>query len=224
MNFLAHAVLAGNEADVVAGSAAGDFVKGVLYDDQYPANFLFGVRLHRRIDAFSNQQPLLRASADRLPKSLRRIGPPCIDMLADHFLARVAKAQPLKYLPFISGSPIYSASASDPDASDANAQPLTLEAYEDQVHQTLKAHWPRLSTAARRFFVHAENTRLFSSYAEFSRVGRGIGYVCERLGRATDSKPMVLAIEAQLAALEADFHQYWPALLEEASRYERARR
>ncbi len=203
MNFLAHAVLAGSQADIVAGSAAGDFIKGVLYDDHYPKRFLFGVRLHRRIDAFSNQEPCLRASANRLPSHLRRIGPPCIDMIADHFLARATEREPLTYLPTL-----------------PSATPVTnLEEYEDGLHRLLADHWQQLPPGAQRFFTHAKTTRLFSNYADFDRVSRGIRYVCERLGRAEDGPAMVAAMATQIDALESDFTTYWPALLGEAERF-----
>ena len=203
MNFLAHAVLAGRHTDVVAGSLAGDFIKGVLYDDQHPRDFLFGVRLHRRIDAFSNQEPQLRASANRLPNHLRRIGPPCIDMIADHFLALAAQAAPQNYLPAIAGT------------EPANS----LQDYEDGLHDAITAHWQRLSPAAQRFFTHAKTTRLFSRYADFDRVSRGIGYVCERLGRVDDAPAMIEAMRTQTDALKSDFAEYWPALLGEAERF-----
>ena len=206
MNFLAHAALAGTVPAVVAGSTAGDFVKGVLYDDQYPAEFLLGIRLHRRLDAFSNRQEDLRASADRLPKPLRRIAPPCIDMIADHFLARAALTHPSDYLPAIGST----------------AAPITLLSHEDWVHSTLSPHWHRLSPGAQRFFTHARTTRLFSNYADFDRTSRGIGYVCERLGRAADAPAMIRAISENLGELETDFYAYWPTLVAEAERYQGA--
>lgn len=210
MNFLAHAVLAGDAANVVAGSLAGDFVKGVLYDEQYPADFLLGIRLHRRLDAFSNQNQLLRESANRLPKALRRIAPPCIDMLADHLLARAALAQPADYLP----DPVIWG----PHSDNAAERPALLD-YEDWLHSSLNTHWQRLSPSAQRFFTHAKTTRLFSSYADFDRTSRGIGYVCERLGRKADAAAMVQALDAAADTLATDFAGYWPELVAEARRY-----
>lgn len=204
MNFLAHAILAGATPAVVAGSTAGDFIKGVLHDDQYPAEFLHGIRLHRRLDAFSNTQEHLRASANRLPKTLRRLAPPCIDMIADHFLARAALWHPGDYLPAIGKT----------------VAPITLLGHEDWVHSTLSAHWHRLSPDAQRFFTHARTTLLFSNYADFERTSRGIGYVCERLGRAADAPAMIHAISENLGELETDFYAYWPALVAEAERFQ----
>jgi len=206
VNFLAHAVLAGSVSAEVAGSTAGDFVKGVLYDDQYPASFLFGVRLHRRLDAFSNQHELLRRSANRLPNSLRRIAPPCIDMIADHFLARAALAEPSDYLPAVDGQLLHP----------------SLRDYEDWVHSSLTPHWDLLSDSAQRFFTHAKSTRLFSSYADFDRTSRGIVHVCERLGRSDQAPAVIQALAAARPALEADFHGYWPELLAEAQRFQAA--
>jgi len=204
MNFLAHAVLAGNAPDRIAGSMAGDFVKGVLYDADYPAEFLLGLRLHRRIDAFSNRQVHLRQSAGRLPEQLRRMAPPCIDMLADHFLADAAIKDPEAYLSAIAGKP---------DSAD------TLTHYENALHQILAPHLGRLSPEAKRFFDHAHRTHLFSSYQTFERTARGIHYVCERLGSADQGPAMVDALEGRLEVLRNDFDHYWPALKAEASRY-----
>ena len=168
MNFLAHAVLAGSSAERIAGSMAGDFVKGVLYEANFQPEFLVGLRLHRRIDAFSNQEPILRRSAKRLPADLQRLAPPCIDMMADHFLARHAQADPSAYLPAIEGQ------------RNSN---LSLVNYERALHQILDQHKTMLGEDAERFFSHAESTRLFSDYQNFERIKRGIHYLCKRLGQ-----------------------------------------
>jgi len=204
MNFLAHAVLAGSSPDKIAGSLAGDFVKGVLYDKDYPREFLIGLRLHRRVDAFSNTQTYLRQSAQRLPPEVRRIAPPCIDMLADHFLANAACTHPQEYLNKIEGLPT---SAED------------LKHYEDALHQTIAPHLNRLSSQAQRFFSHAQRTRLFSEYQNFERTARGINHVCERLGHTDKGPAVVAAIADNLVNLRSDFDNYWPALRDEANRY-----
>ena len=204
MNFLAHAVLAGSVPDRIAGSMAGDFVKGVLYDSDYPAEFLLGLRLHRRIDAFSNRQVHLRQSAGRLPEQLRRIAPPCIDMLADHFLANAAAKAPEDYLNRVDGRP---------HSADS------LNHYEQTLHQILIPHLSRLNPDATRFFEHAQRTHLFSNYQTFERTARGISYVCERLGSADNGPAMVDALAQRLDDLRGDFDHYWPALKGEASRY-----
>ncbi len=204
MNFLAHAVLAGCSEDRIAGSLAGDFVKGVLHEQAYPAEFMRGLRLHRRIDAFSNRNHFLRRSADRLPAELRRIAPPCIDMMADHFLAESAAADPQLYLPVPKKFPHAG---------------LSLKHYETMLHEAIKPHLELLSPEARRFFHHAESTALFSSYQSFDRVARGVSYVCERLGHASETPSVLGALTANREGLYNDFLNYWPALNRESERF-----
>ena len=204
MNFLAHAVLAGNNAGVIAGSLAGDFVKGVLKDGDYPADFLLGIRLHRRLDAFSNSEPALRRSAGRLPDNLRRIAPPCIDVLADHFLAEAAYNDAAAFLPRM--------------YADRNGE-ISLENYEASLHSILASLDHLLTDDARRFFNHASATRLFSDYRNFDRAARGIAHVCERLDRATLAERVTGTLLDQRSELQADFSDYWPALVGEARRF-----
>ena len=74
MNFLAHCALAGADEDLIVGSFLGDFVKGPISTD-LPTGVQRGVRLHRRIDAYSNMQADIRVSVERFPAELRRIAP-----------------------------------------------------------------------------------------------------------------------------------------------------
>jgi len=204
MNFLAHAVLAGSSAERIVGSMAGDFVKGVLYEANFQPEFLLGLRLHRRIDAFSNQQPILRKSAKRLPAHLQRLAAPCIDMMADHFLACHAQTNPGAYLPAIEGQ------------LKSN---LSLVNYEKALHQILGQHKTMLGEDAVRFFSHAKATHLFSDYQNFKRIERSILYLCKRLGQNERGEEMINALAEQFEGLSEDFLNYWPSLKAEANRF-----
>ena len=87
MNFLAHCLLAHPGDGFVAGGILGDFVKGNI-PESFPVDLRAGVRLHRRIDSFSNRLPAMKDSARRFPPTLRRVAPVLLDIVADHFLAR----------------------------------------------------------------------------------------------------------------------------------------
>jgi len=171
-------------------------VKGVLYDGDFPTDFLLGVRLHRRIDAFSNSQPDLRASVKRLPRSLRRFAPPCIDVLADHFLATNLEANDGKLLGH---------------ADFGN--------YRTWLYSLLEQHKQLLSVDAQQFFAHVRRTDLLLGYADWARLQRVIEHVCKRLGRPELGKPMAAAMQSQLDNLALDFEAYWPALNAEAQRF-----
>ncbi|TNF34003.1 MAG: DUF479 domain-containing protein [Gammaproteobacteria bacterium] len=94
MNHLAHAHLArahpegSSSASFCAGSVLGDFVKGVIDDNDWPAALADGIRFHRRIDGFTDRHPITRECRQRFPSDWRRLSGPALDVLWDHFLSR----------------------------------------------------------------------------------------------------------------------------------------
>ena len=91
MNFLAHIYLSPQTDDEILGSVLGDFVKGPLNAPQlrleFGAGVLRGIALHRRIDAFTDRHPAVRASMARVSDRRRRYAGVMIDLFYDHFLA-----------------------------------------------------------------------------------------------------------------------------------------
>jgi len=87
LNFLAHSVLAFDDDALLVGQIAGDFVRGPDLS-AYPSRIATGIRLHRRIDAFTDGH-LRVADARRLfEPPLRRYAGIIVDIVFDHWLAR----------------------------------------------------------------------------------------------------------------------------------------
>lgn len=87
MNHLAHFLLAQGQPHLEIGAFLGDYIKGPLRG-QFPQNIENGIRLHRKIDAFTDKHPVIRQSCSRMDPQLRRYAPIMIDVFFDHFLAR----------------------------------------------------------------------------------------------------------------------------------------
>ena len=68
MNYLAHLHLGGDAPAQLLGSLYGDFVKGPLAG-QWPADIEAAIRLHRRIDVFTDNHPLQLQARARFPLS-----------------------------------------------------------------------------------------------------------------------------------------------------------
>lgn len=69
MNFLAHTYLSGENDDLKIGNFLGDFVKGrlnKLSQNQYTEGIIKGIALHREIDYFTDNHPIVKQSIDRL--------------------------------------------------------------------------------------------------------------------------------------------------------------
>ena len=86
MNHLAHFHLAWPERDLLAGALEGDYRKGPLGSD-IPAPLARGVRLHRLIDAYTDQHPDLAELRRAFPQRLRRYAGILLDLSFDHYLS-----------------------------------------------------------------------------------------------------------------------------------------
>jgi acyl carrier protein phosphodiesterase len=87
MNFLAHAYLSGNDENIIVGNFIADHVKGKAVE-RYSDQIKTGIRLHRRIDAFTDAHPVVRKSIARLKGDYGRFSGVIVDMFYDHFLAK----------------------------------------------------------------------------------------------------------------------------------------
>ena len=87
MNFLAHLFLSGDNEKIMVGNFIGDFVKGSQIE-QYVAPIQKGIRLHRAIDAFTDQHLVVLESKKRLRSEFGHYSPVIVDVFYDHFVAR----------------------------------------------------------------------------------------------------------------------------------------
>ncbi len=71
MNFLAHAVLAGDDPALIVGGVVGDWIKGPL-PGALPADLARGVALHRAIDSHAETHPAFQRSRNRVSPARRR--------------------------------------------------------------------------------------------------------------------------------------------------------
>lgn len=86
MNFLAHIYLSGDNDQVKVGNFIGDWIKGNEHN-KYPADIQKGILLHRKIDSFTDNHPIVRKSKSRLVDLYQKYAGILIDIFYDYFLA-----------------------------------------------------------------------------------------------------------------------------------------
>lgn len=86
MNYLAHLHLADVTQTSATGSLLGDFVKGQVANLDYSDEIKQGIRLHRAVDTFTDNHPLILKLKAELGAH-RRYGGIILDVLFDHHLA-----------------------------------------------------------------------------------------------------------------------------------------
>ncbi|MDO9260577.1 MAG: ACP phosphodiesterase, partial [Flavobacteriaceae bacterium] len=87
MNFLAHLYLSGNNPNLIVGNFMADAIKGNAYL-QFDDEIQQGIILHRAIDTFTDQHPIVKQSKRRLNVRYNHFNGIIIDIFYDHFLAK----------------------------------------------------------------------------------------------------------------------------------------
>lgn len=190
MNFLAHCALGSAQPHYVVGGFLGDFIKGPVPTD-LPEGIQTGIRLHRRIDAFSAVQSEIKKSVLRLPTTSRRLAPVFVDLVADHFLAR--------------------------HFENAHGEPLTE--FSTRTYEILANHEDHLPPQAIRFARFMRERDLFGLYVDLDPIERAFHRIAQRLGREDAVEESMRALRMHYAEFERDFFLYYPALRAHATEW-----
>jgi acyl carrier protein phosphodiesterase len=86
MNFLAHLFLSCDGEDLLIGNFIADFIRNNEVSN-YSLPIQEGIRLHRKIDTFTDSHPLVKQSVKRLQPFHNKYAPVVIDIIFDHLLA-----------------------------------------------------------------------------------------------------------------------------------------
>ena len=86
MNFLGHIFLSPDDDELLLGNFIADSVKGNP-EKQLPERVAEGVRLHRAIDEFTDNHPMVKSGVSRFRETQGRYAPVVIDVVYDHVLA-----------------------------------------------------------------------------------------------------------------------------------------
>jgi acyl carrier protein phosphodiesterase len=86
MNYLAHAFLSFDDAEVLTGNLISDFVKGKKRYD-FPPGIQRGIQLHRDIDEYTDSHEAVKKAREYFREDYRLYSGAFVDVLFDHFLA-----------------------------------------------------------------------------------------------------------------------------------------
>jgi acyl carrier protein phosphodiesterase len=87
MNFLAHLYLSESNENLIIGNFIADAVKGKKHQN-YPKEIQAGILLHREIDTYTDNHPIVKKSMHRLNERYRHYDGVIIDIIYDHYLAK----------------------------------------------------------------------------------------------------------------------------------------
>ncbi|MBC9251652.1 ACP phosphodiesterase [Pseudomonas alcaligenes] len=184
MNYLAHLHLGGDAPAQLLGSLYGDFVKGRL-EGRFPAEIEAAIRLHRRIDAFTDRHPLIEQARARFPVERRRTSGILLDLFFDHCLARHWHDYAEEPLP------------------QFTARVYAVLGAEAQLPERLAAIAPRM--AAQDWL---------GSYRDFAVLEQVLWGMSRRLSRPQMLEGAMAELETLYEPLTEDFRAFYPQLQE----------
>ncbi|MCB9185047.1 MAG: DUF479 domain-containing protein [Flavobacteriales bacterium] len=183
MNFLGHLYLSGDDPLVITGNFMGDEVKGrdlSRFDPRIQA----GIRLHRRIDSFTDLHRPVHAGRQRLREVAGHYAPVAMDLFIDHLLAR--------------------------DWSRWHPEPLDV--FSSRAYDLLHAHEAYLPEATRRMLGYMSAHDWLSSYATLEGIGAALRGLSRRVGdggRMAGTEEVLRAYDDEFTA---DFNAFLPAI------------
>jgi acyl carrier protein phosphodiesterase len=185
MNHLAHFRLADPDTGLLVGGFLGDFVKGRL-PSTYVPHIDRGIQLHRAIDGFTDQHPIVKQSQRRMGPALRRFAPVISDVVYDHFLAR-------HWQMFHS---------------------TALPEYCADIYVLIKTFDTQLPANINSLVTRMEQHKSLESYAQPEAVERVLNHLSGRLSRANPMVEGFAEFMKHYTALEADFLAFFPEILD----------
>ena len=136
MNFLSHLYLARSDENLMLGGLIGDFVRGRRALKAYPEGVQDGIRLHRRIDGFTDNAREVKSMRREFPREFRRYAGIILDLAFDHELA--------------CRWPVFSS--------------ITIESFDKDTRTMLARHQDLLPEGLVRFMAYADRRGLFANY------------------------------------------------------------
>ncbi len=185
MNFLAHAHLSGENEDILFGNFVADAVKGNEVMN-FEGDIRQGIRLHRKIDVFTDRHEVFRKSVARIRDAYGKYSGIVIDIYYDHFLAKNWNGFHREPLPLFAGH-VYS---------------ILLDRY-DLLPQKTKRLLPFLIT--QNWLV---------GYAAFDGLARVFYGMDRRTGFRSGMKTAVEELKENYDDLYSDFNVFYPGLQE----------
>ncbi|MDR2938196.1 MAG: ACP phosphodiesterase [Prevotellaceae bacterium] len=197
MNYLAHILLSGNNAQRQVGGFIADFVKGNRFE-HFPEHIRQGIVLHRRVDAFTDEHPLVREARALLRPYFGRYAGIFLDIFYDYFLAKNWH----RFAPPSSGWRKFSNTS------------LKYFAYRFYANLVWSRRW--LPISVKGFLWHFIGTNRLCKYAAKSGVQRALWIMGTYSSLPQMSEEAIQILQKHEVELEKNFLIFFPILQEYA--------
>lgn len=180
MNYLAHLYLSGDNDQIKIGNFIADHVKGSVIG-HYSGDVLAGIQLHRLIDSFTDQHPVVAVSNTRLRPVFKKYAPVISDIFFDHFLARNWKEY----------------------------HHLSLEEFAEESYALMRTNEHLLPARALHMLNYMESQNWLVNYANISGMEKALTGLSRRTKFESNMERAHLFLQQHYQDFENDFELYF---------------
>lgn len=190
MNYLAHFYLSGNDTGLLLGNFIADSVKGKKYIG-FPAEIQRGVLMHRFIDSYTDNHPVVLRSKQRLRPEYHHYAPVIADVFYDHFLA----------------------------AEWRNYFHVTIEIYAKAVYKLLEDNQRYIPDRSKFTLKFMKQDDWLSSYATLEGIHEALVGMSRRTPFESGMEHASIALRRDYSAYKKEFEEFFPELQAACKRF-----
>lgn len=183
MNYLAHAYLSNNEKELLIGNFIADHVRG-NHLESYPPGIIEGIKLHRRIDTFTDEHPLFRKSKRLFYKDFEKHSGILVDIYFDYFLAK--------------------------DFDKHSKTPLGQ--FSQNVYSIYNENIKHLPETSARFLSYVLSNNIYVSYASIEGISQVLYHLSHRIKHGVALQESVKVLKENLAEIQGNFDDFFKDL------------
>ena len=183
MNFLAHSLLSGGSKDLIIGNFIADSIKGNEIKS-YREGIVKGIILHRKIDSFTDQHPIVSNTKSKLRPHFSKYSSVVSDIYFDHFLAVHWKD--------------YSA--------------IPLKEFTENIYSIIRTEFDIMPEAVKYFFPYMERDNWLYHYHSFFGMEQAFKGMSRRAKFDSKMENAVAVLKENYQFLENDFKLFFPEL------------
>lgn len=185
LNFLGHLFLSGDDPLVITGNFMADAVKGRDLS-RFDPRLQEGIRLHRRIDSFTDRSRPMHSGREALRAHAGRYAPVVMDLFFDHLLAR--------------------------DWSRWHGEPLP--AFAARMYDLLQDNEHLMPDRTRQMLPFMVSGDWLTSYASLEGLGRALGGLSRRAAAGAHMAGAEQVLAAHAAEFSVEFDRFLPCIMD----------
>jgi len=183
LNYLAHSYLSYQKPDLIIGNFIADSIRGNQFEG-LTDGIIEGIRLHRKIDTFTDSHPIYLTSKHRFSKDFDKYSGVLMDIIYDHYLAKNFEQ--------------YSA--------------LSLQTHANEVYNILKNNHDYLPENAKRFYGYMTERNILFHYSTLNGIETVLTHLSGRIRNRFELQLAIPILEANYQEIEEEFFVFFDDL------------